>query len=478
MTKNLKGFRRDSALGVYREPSILTTENYDIRTISELKDMNNYDGENARHYQGTLMLSADDWLAKIIPERSADLRIIKSETGLPCIINCPEVTMSNPYINDESLSKCLQQIKEALEERSDSRIKSVLAVIIGSGGGKTRLLEECRRRLNKEDVGNVVIAVTMNCNTMYSFSRERYFKGSNNLPLSMILSILSRVLMVTHDLSFEDSRDIIKSNLLCLDIQSSSNKLVFFFRSAIRRIIRSIETATGYPLKRLVLMVDEVMMIKEINIQYLQQNEKNDVAPMFEEFLESIRQALLNEPFKSIDGAIVQSTLVISSLSYTTADIALSFRPIHFLKIPALSVEDVVSKWLLYDVNSEINSQDKFHLQLIAQTLLGVPRLLELAKYFILGNCINKTDSVLILEPSSIKKLYEYIFESITSRYIVGLPSSEKLLALVYGENTSVDSEYLNLLAQSYFFNTTTGLKILYPSWMYRDACDIRSLSK
>jgi hypothetical protein len=86
----------------------------------------------------------DGFLDSVMPpgDMSADVASMKSLTGQPCIINVNEATMGHEYINKSSLAYNLKEINGAIDRPADYRDNPVVMVVLGSGGGKTRLLEE------------------------------------------------------------------------------------------------------------------------------------------------------------------------------------------------------------------------------------------------------------------------------------------------------------------------------------------------
>ena len=84
----------------------------------------------------------------IVPLTFSRLNIIKAAEGKSCIIDIPDETMANAYLDQNSLKANVKRITNALNKAPNARSKPLVATVMGSGGGKTRLLEECRRSLN------------------------------------------------------------------------------------------------------------------------------------------------------------------------------------------------------------------------------------------------------------------------------------------------------------------------------------------
>jgi hypothetical protein len=104
--------------------------------------------------------------------------------------------MGPEYINNYSLAKNLQDLNEAIDGPADYRDKPWMVVVVGSGGGKTRLLEEYRQALNQDD-STLVIAITNNVPSEYDSAQDIFVPGDDNIALNFALSVLSRVVSCT-----------------------------------------------------------------------------------------------------------------------------------------------------------------------------------------------------------------------------------------------------------------------------------------
>ncbi len=65
-------------------------------------------------------------------------------------------------------------------------------------------------KINEEDSGNVVISTTFNGNSAYSHELETLFQNLNDLPFDMLLSVISRVMMISCDLSLEEIKNFFR----------------------------------------------------------------------------------------------------------------------------------------------------------------------------------------------------------------------------------------------------------------------------
>ena len=84
------------------------------------------------------------------------------------------------------------------------------------------------------------------------------------------------------------------------------------------------------------------------------------------------------------------------------------------LKSPQIKAKDVVNNWWMS--NGVIcNSSDHDQLVLMASIFLGVPRLLEVAKYYMDANLIHSNE--IKLDKESIYGFYFKLFDDVIGRY-------------------------------------------------------------
>lgn len=162
---------------------------------------------------------------------------IKSKTGLACIMDSPEVHMAIEYIEESYVMEAMDELSEVLRQGSGPRIKDVIITVRGSGGGKTRMLEEIRRRMNKRP-DTVVIAVTFNNLTDYNSSiEERFINQDCGGAFNIMLSIICRLCCVVYGYSFEESLLRMKSLQLFDSLDVNCDILQPFIQHIITQII-------------------------------------------------------------------------------------------------------------------------------------------------------------------------------------------------------------------------------------------------
>ena len=406
----------------------------------------------------------------MIPLSSLRLDDIKAAQGKSCIIDNPDETMANTYLDQESLKANVKNITYALNKKPNSRSKPLLATVMGSGGGKTRLLEECRRILNEKN-NTLVISVTFNNDIAYSWKDENFFDDDKFIPFNMLMSVLIRVMNVALPEDFDNIQKRVHRLLMNQDKSDyiDSGDLIKMFRYAMGRIVCAINVSNRTSLEGLVLMVDEVIKLRE-ETKY---EDANLMSESFKQAMQCLQQAMLSKYIpqedRDLKAALVISSLELSALSKTD-------RVILHLIAPAITAEEVVSKWWLIN-SSNCNKRDRFRLELIASTLLGVPRLLQFAKEYIDSTLPNLKRKKMSKE--SIQSLYLKIFEAVQGRYKfnIFLATAKRKSALIFQEVVAYEETDTALFRISYFTGSLPTSK--YDSFIPRGsifmlaACDI-----
>ena len=161
-----------------------------------------------------------------------------------------------------------------ISEQSGSSDSSTVR---GVGGGKTRLLEEIRARLNA-DQKTVVVAITFNSNSSYSSLDELFFQDQKYFTLNLILSIFCRILPVIYDISFSEARSKISELASEMELSRCSDLVEEFGRNFLQRIIVDVErsqatqSTSDSRINKFVLLVDEVMKVEDEDKSYLERS--------------------------------------------------------------------------------------------------------------------------------------------------------------------------------------------------------------
>ena len=381
---------------------------------------------------------------------------IKSETGLACIMDSPEVHMAIEYIEEAYLQRAMEKLSKVLCQGSGPRTKDVIMIVRGSGGGKTRMLEEMRRKVNNRCDG-LVFAVTFNNLTEHCSMEERFINQDCG-DLNIILSIICRLCCVVYGYSFEESVLRMKNRQLLDSLDINCGILQPFFQHIITQI-----TKDGVKLKDFILMIDEVARI-------------DDGSGSLKSALSIINKAMLNAPFKSFDGNPIRAALVLSSLvipPYGTADSSRVIQPLQLP--PELNVDDVLSKWwlpLLLSNKDEsklklasLSDWDKIKLRLLANTINNLPRALEKACLSIMYRLQYKDtidDDLISSVFESLKEVLQRYATGVTgdmSHVLFGQCTPQYLYHLVYrGKRIELDPSIMRLLRSSVYTNSLTTI--------------------
>ena len=398
---------------------------------------------------------------------------IKSHTGIPCIINRPHVTMHHPYLETDYLDTAINSLDEVLKQEPDNRFKDLIATVRGSGGGKTRMLEELRRATNRRDDA-VAIGVTFNNNTIYDKNREKFVhEEDEGTGLNIILSIICRICYVVyHDPKkevlkqsaakefipklYRDSflywRGILKDASKSLKCHNSTDELLL--TAFIQHVMKQM-TTHGIVLNDFVILLDEIMYVED---------DTSSLAGA----LSFLNEAILNTLFKSSDGKRINMALVLSSLVIPPHGQMASGRTIKPLQLPPkLNVDDVMKKWWKLD---EFGLSQDWTLKLFTSTINNLPRALESAGMKIIselnkrkqiGDDAFEVDDNLILSVinavlNNLQEMYTALANGGSTSTILFDPSTpDYLYQLIYlGKGVAMDENVMLLLQSSVYTNS------------------------
>ena len=104
----------------------------------------------------------------------------------------------------------IKSLDEVLTQQPSARLKDLIATVRGSGGDKTRMLEELRRATNRRDDA-VAIRVTFNCNSLYRKRFETFLEEKSG-DINIILSIIFRISCTIYGYHAPNIRDSLNEN--------------------------------------------------------------------------------------------------------------------------------------------------------------------------------------------------------------------------------------------------------------------------
>ena len=223
--------------------------------------------------------------------------ILNTKQDAGCIIDDPIRAMGHPMI-DFDIEKASQQVLETSKERPDPRLKPVVAIARGKGGGKTRAMEEVRRYLMRRKT-TLPIAITYNSQS--AIARDPWLKQQTcdaySLDRVYALSVSARMLSAVFGVSFSETAELIRKNLGRLDWESVDaptmiqETLKFVLqRTNEARVLSSID------------LVDTFVLLMDENAKADNEFDKTDLGAI-------VRQALLDKSINAINIALVISDL-------------------------------------------------------------------------------------------------------------------------------------------------------------------------
>jgi hypothetical protein len=154
-----------------------------------------------------------------VDPKSVD-EILNTEQDTGCIIDDPLRAMTHPMI-DFDIEKASQQVLETSKERPNSKLKTVVAIARGMGGGKTRSMEEVRRNLMRRKT-TLPIAITFNKKSEIASDPwlEQQTCDAYSFKRVYALSVSARMLSVVFGIPYSKTAELIDENLGRLDWKS------------------------------------------------------------------------------------------------------------------------------------------------------------------------------------------------------------------------------------------------------------------
>eukprot|EP01041_Mallomonas_annulata_P012561 gene12561-26452_t len=355
-----------------------------------------------------------------------------------CIMDDARKTMSIPLI-DFDPGYYAKKILESSRVIPDDRKKPFYATVKGMGGGKTRGLEEIRRKLLLED-GVLPLAITFNYKWTVDNADDNWsdIVGSS-VAGSYSMSIISRMASMFYGFDFSVAVEMIRSSFEPKYNYHSG----LFARAALQGFIRHMmkKLGTYRHVDTFILLIDEVARMDE---ELGPRASRNMWGPLLDSEVK----------IKGEDSAI-NIGLVVSSLNIAPLGKTKSGRFIH--TIPLSSDLDVFRIAEDVWVPKNRSSEDRFKLRLIASMVNTIPRLVEYAK-----TAVNKTESIRKMEVSDanltrsdLRSIVEQILESARWAYSAHLTSYELLASIIFGDQVSLKSnEVLDAISASLITNS------------------------
>ena len=183
--------------------------------------------------------------------------VIKVEADYYTIINSPAITMRHPMI-DIDINQYARTILSSPRE-VDPRFKPLFAIVTGMGRGKTRLLVELQRELNKQPTVYCV-AVTFNGYWEQVLRPACIPRTFEPVKFHYAFNIVARILSMTYHASLSECEMWLINTLQRIDLQGASAADII--HECIKFIINQYR-ARGEEVDQFVLLVDECVAIEK-----------------------------------------------------------------------------------------------------------------------------------------------------------------------------------------------------------------------
>jgi hypothetical protein len=386
----------------------------------------------------SLALSASNYVAKTTASLGACTawsdRSVTNEEAF-CIIDRPSTTMIQPLLGIDVEEDC-RRITSTINLPAWDRTKPLHMIVRGWGGGKTRVLEELRRRLFADNTC-VPIAITATLDTLYfpaEFPAWRITGAgttSEAVQKSAALSVSARMLHAVTGAPFKRILTLMRNNNLALD--ASPEELLSAVSSRCVELVRRVCPAAS----DVVLLFDEAKYMQDALLKSY---------PGATDVFAPLRSSL-REPGRA---------LVISSPSPTLAGYRTTGHPIHAICFPEhLDAEEIVDKW--WRVPAE-PAKIRQSYRCLAATLASLPRALECAAI-----PIRQRSPATLVEQGTVAEVLTEALSAVQDLYARALnmfPEPQLVYQAVFGDSRTLDTDTLSYLDTSLLTNTLTDSDI------------------
>jgi hypothetical protein len=352
-----------------------------------------------------------------------------------CIIDRPSITMIQPLLGIDVEEEC-RRITSTINLPAWDRIKPLHMIVRGWGGGKTRVLEELRRRLFADNKC-IPIAITATLDTLYIPTEfpESLIAGagttSEALQKSAALSVSARMLHAVTGAPFKHILTLMRNNNLALD--ASPEELLSAVSSRCVELVRSVCPAAS----DVVLLFDEAKYMQD-QLLKCYPGARDVFAPL---------RSTLREPGRA---------LVISSVSPTLAGYRTTGHPIHAIRLPEhLDTDEIVTRW--WGVPAE-PAKIRHSYQCLAATLASMPRALECAAI-----SIHQRSPAKLAEQGTVTEVLTEVLSGVQDLYARALqtfPEPQLIYQAVFGDSRTLNTDTLSFLDTSLLTNTLTDSDI------------------
>jgi hypothetical protein len=197
---------------------------------------------------------------QILDYTSTSIESRYNESDVTCIINMPDITLNHQLI-DVNLEEVIGVLNKVSRIRPSPREKPVIGLIKGVGSGKTRLLEEIRRKIIVENENILVLAITYN-HFMTLLNVENFLEESSNLQSETVyaLGILVRLAISFFGLKQKEAENSFQEILKFLSENNNEVEKMVTVDTIIRQFVLYLVKRSGRKIDKLFVLVDESMV--------------------------------------------------------------------------------------------------------------------------------------------------------------------------------------------------------------------------
>jgi len=358
---------------------------------------------------------------------------------------------------DVDIQKAVQDILLVATLPPSPKMKPLVATMRGTGGGKSRLLEESKRFINAKIPNSYAIAITFNHHCPIKCEELSYLQSMED---NFIIALIFRIASAHYNVPFTAIFKQMESKKSQYEKLFKKYERHMVIKSFIRHVL------LNNNIENFILIVDEIMNAEE---KFCVTNGSSDSV------MTHLNKAMLNTYITSnnLNAALVVSSLKVRPIAVTGS----SGRLIKVLTIPeVLNSAEIVDKWVL---DSRIPSIQKWKqskrnkselmylnevqkLNIATEIVSALPRAIEL-----FADVIHRaimSDEAITFDTKRMKNVLQDMFKSVEEFLpITRFPSPNKLYCLVFEAITHYDEESVELIATSVFVNSIPKLSSNYP---------------
>lgn len=354
------------------------------------------------------------------------------------IIDMPAERLALPLLSFKTENE-VAKVMDMTALAADPRNKSLVAVVRGTGGGKTRALEELRFALLQQK-GLLALAYTYNAGMGMSAADSAWAEDSSlsrakQARVCYPFTVVARLACSLYGQELSSIEVPLRRAVRLFDFEEwdlSRDFDVEMIRGFIIHAVRKLRSA-GTTVQEVVVLADEVLKVQE-------DFERNFGIPPNKDITSVLRKAMLDQ---EIMGDL-RSGLVISSLAPSPLGKTLSERGVVPVELAPLIPEAIVRDW--WGI-ADAKHQDK--LIATAAALCDLPRAVQFAHDYIKTRSTTDAPSM-----NEIVSLMDSVMCRINQRYQPQMISRKHLRAVVFQEEIALDEDAIDSVMNSRFTNT------------------------